>query len=55
MTYLSPISPMNENSSSGFTPIDSFESDVMGITPIDNSQFNFPVDIDKSHFDCDDL
>jgi hypothetical protein len=32
-----PISPMDENSSpnQGFTPTNSFESDIMGITPID--------------------
>jgi hypothetical protein len=32
--------PMDANSSPGFTSINSFESDVMGITPIDNSEFN---------------
>jgi hypothetical protein len=37
-----PISPMDKNSSPGFTPTSSFESDVMGITPIDNSQFDNP-------------
>ena len=36
------ISPMDENSSPGFTPRSSFKSDVMGITPRDNSQFNNP-------------
>ena len=39
---ITPISPMDKNSSPGFTPTSSFESDVMGITPIDNSQFNNP-------------
>ena len=38
-----PISPMDKNSSPGFTPTSSFESDVMGITPIDNSQFDNPL------------
>jgi hypothetical protein len=33
---------MDKNSSPGVTPINSFENDVMGITPIDNSQFNNP-------------
>ena len=28
---MTPISPMNENSSPGFTPTSSFENDVMGI------------------------
>jgi len=39
-----PISPMGENSSPnpGFTPTNCFESDVMSITPIDNSQSNNP-------------
>ena len=39
-----PISPMDENSSPnpGFTPTNNFESDVIGITPIDNSQSNNP-------------
>ena len=37
---ITPISPMDENSSSGFSPTSSFESDIMGITPIDNSQSN---------------
>ena len=37
VTGITPISPMNENSSPGFTPTSSFESDVMGITPRDNS------------------
>ena len=32
--------PMDANSSPGFTSINSFQSDVMGITPIDNSEFN---------------
>lgn len=39
---MTPISPMNENSSPGFTPTSSFENDVMGITPIDKSQFDNP-------------
>jgi hypothetical protein len=39
---ITPISPMDENSSPGFTPTSSFESDVMGITLIDNSQSNNP-------------
>ena len=39
---ITPISPMDENSSPGFSPTSSFESDVMGITPIDNSQSNNP-------------
>ena len=39
---VTPISPMDENSSPGFTPRSSFKSDVMGITPRDNSQFNNP-------------
>lgn len=39
---ITPISLMDENSSPGFTPTSSFESDVMGITPIDNSQSNNP-------------
>jgi hypothetical protein len=39
---ITPISPMDENSSPGFTPTSSFESDIMGITPIDNSQSNNP-------------
>ena len=33
---------MNENSSPGFTPTSSFESDVIGITPIDKLQSNKP-------------
>jgi hypothetical protein len=35
---------MDENSSPnpGFTPMSSFESDVIGITPIDNSQVDNP-------------
>ena len=37
-----PSSPMGENSSLGFTSRNSFESDVMGISPRDNSQFNNP-------------
>ena len=41
-TEITPISPMDENSSPGFSPTSSFESDVMGITPIDNSQSNNP-------------
>jgi len=38
------MSPMDENSSPnpGFTATNNFESDVMGITPIDNSQSNNP-------------
>lgn len=38
------VSRMDENSSPnpGFTPMNSFESDVMNITPIDNSQFDNP-------------
>ena len=39
---VTPISPMDENSSPGFTARSSFKSDVMGITPRDNSQFNNP-------------
>ena len=39
---ITPISPMDENSSPGFSPTSSFESDVIGITPIDNSQSNNP-------------
>lgn len=42
VTGMTPISPMNENSSPGFTPTSSFENDVMGITPIDKSQFDNP-------------
>ena len=42
VTGITPISPMNENSSPGFTPTSSFENDVMGITPIDKSQFDNP-------------
>ncbi len=30
----------NSSPNPGFTPTSSFESDVMGITPIDNSQFD---------------
>ncbi len=33
---------MDKNSSPGFTSTSSFESDVMVITPIDNSQSNNP-------------
>jgi len=43
ITFVNPIyenNPMDANSSPGFTSINSFESDVMGITPIDNSEFN---------------
>ena len=31
------ISPIDENSSSnqGFTPLNSFENDILGITPVD--------------------
>ena len=39
---ITPISSMDENSSPGFSPTSSFESDVIGITPIDNSQSNNP-------------
>ena len=39
---VTPISPMNENSSPGFTSTSSFESDIMSITPIDNSQLDNP-------------
>jgi len=39
---ITPINPMGENSSPGFTPTSSFESDIMGITLRDNSQFNNP-------------
>ena len=39
---ITPISPMDENSSPGFSPTSSFESDVMGITLIDNSKSNNP-------------
>ena len=39
---MTPISPMNKNSSPGFTPTSGFENDVMGITPIDKSQFDNP-------------
>ncbi len=39
---ITPISPMNETSSPGSTPTSSFESDVMGITPINNPQSNNP-------------
>jgi hypothetical protein len=41
---ITPMSPMDENSSPnpGFTPTNSFESDVMGIPRIDNSQSNNP-------------
>lgn len=41
---ITPISPMDENSppNPGFTPTNSFESDVMGITSIDNPQSNNP-------------
>lgn len=35
---LNPISPITEDSSSGFTTKNSFENDVLGITPRDNSQ-----------------
>ena len=42
VTQTTPISPMDENSSPGFTPTSSFESDVMGIIPIDNSQLDNP-------------
>jgi len=36
------VTPMDKNSSPGFTSINSFQSEVMGITPIDNSEFNNP-------------
>lgn len=41
---ITPISPMNKGSflNPGFIPTNSFETDVMGITPIDNSQPNKP-------------
>lgn len=41
---LTPISGMSENSSAkpGFPAISSFENDGMGITHIDNLQFNNP-------------
>ena len=43
---MSPISPMDENSSPNpdpdFTPMSNFESVVIGITPIDNSQVDNP-------------
>ena len=39
-TKMTPISLMNENSSPSFTPTSSFESDVIDVTPIDNSQSN---------------
>jgi len=42
VTGITPISPMDENSSPGFTPTSSFESDVMSVTPIDNSQLDNP-------------
>ena len=42
VTGITPISPMDENSSPGFTPTSSFESDVTGITPRDNSQLDNP-------------
>lgn len=42
VTGITPISPMDENSSPGFTPRSSFESDVMDITPIDNSELDNP-------------
>ena len=34
---ITPISSIDENASSnqGFTPLNSFESDVLGITPVD--------------------
>ena len=41
-TGMPSISPMKENSSPGFTPTSSLESDVMGISPIDKSQFDNP-------------
>jgi hypothetical protein len=43
ITFVNPIyenNSMDANSSPGFTSINSFESDVMSITPIDNSEFN---------------
>ncbi len=44
VTGINLISPMDENSSPnpGFTPSSSFESDIIGITPIDNSQSDKP-------------
>jgi len=42
VTEITSITAMNENSSPGFTTTSSFESDIMGITPIDNSQFDNP-------------
>jgi len=41
---ITPMNPMDENSSPnpGFTPTNSFESDVIGIPRIDNSQSNNP-------------
>lgn len=41
---MTSISPIDENSSPSidFTPMRNCESDVMGITPIDNSQFDNP-------------
>ena len=41
-TGITPIGPMDKNSSPGFTPRSSFESKVMDITPIDNSQLDKP-------------
>ena len=42
VTEMTPISPMNENSSPDFTPTSNFENDVMGIIPINKSQFDNP-------------
>lgn len=38
--FMDKNNPMDANSSPGFTSINNFQSDVMGITPIDNSGFN---------------
>ena len=42
VTEINPISPIDENSSLGFTPTSSFESDVTGTTPINDSQLDKP-------------
>ena len=39
---ITPISPMDDNSSPGFTPTNSFESDIMPINHIGNPQFDNP-------------
>ena len=36
---MTPINPMNKNSSPGFTSTISFESDIMDIISINKSQF----------------